>query len=104
MYKNFKMRNFLKLSIAKYSLGEQIKENGMSGAVALVVQQKNAYGVLVGKREGKRPLGRSTRRWENNIKMERQEIGREGVNWIDPFQDRDRRQAVVNKVLNSRAP
>jgi hypothetical protein len=90
----------LKRSLAKCYSGEQIKENRMSRAVARVVQQRNAYGVLVGKREGKRPLGRSTRRWENTIKMDLKEIGREGVNWIDLAQDRDRWRALMSKLLN----
>ena len=79
---------------------EQIKEKRTSGA--RVVQQRNAYGVLVGKREGKRPIGRSTLRWENNIKMDLQEIERDGVKWIDLVQDRDRWQAVMNKLLKCR--
>jgi len=48
------------------------------------------YRVLVGKPEGKRPLERPRRRWENNIKMDLQEVGSEGVDWIDVAQDRDR--------------
>jgi hypothetical protein len=104
MQKNFKMRSFLKRKLAICYSGEQIKENRTSGSVARVVQQRNANGVLVGKREGKRPLGRSMRRWENNIKMDLQEKGREGVNWIDPVQDRESWQALMNKVLNCRVP
>jgi len=62
------------------------------------------YRVLVEKLEGKRPLGRPRRRWEVNIKMNLQEVGCEGMDWIDPAQDRDRWQALVNAVMNLRVP
>jgi hypothetical protein len=51
--------------------------------------ERNAYRILVGKVEGERPLGRPTRRWVNNIKMDRREIGWGGMDWIDLAQDRD---------------
>jgi len=54
-------------------------------------ETRGVYRVLVGKPEGKRPLGRSRRRWEDNIKMDIQEVGFEGVDWVDLAQDRDRR-------------
>jgi len=57
------------------------------------------YRVLVGKPEGKRPLGRPRRRWEDNIKMDLQEVGREGMDWIELAQDRDRWRALVNAVM-----
>jgi len=49
-----------------------------------------------------RPLGRPRRRWEDNIKMDLQQVGCRGMDWIDPAQDRDRWQALVNEVLNLR--
>jgi hypothetical protein len=58
------------------------------------------YRVLVGKPEGKRPLGRPRRRWEDRIKMDLREIGSGGVEWIHLAQDRDRWRAVVNAVMN----
>jgi hypothetical protein len=58
--------------------------------------------ILVGKPESKRPLGRPRRRWEDNIKMELQEVGCEGMDWIDLAQDRGR--AVVTAVMNLRVP
>jgi len=58
----------------------------------------------VGKPEGKRLLGRPRHRWEDNIKMDLQEVGCGGMDWIDLAQDRDRRQALVNVVMNLRAP
>jgi hypothetical protein len=61
-------------------------------------------GFWCGKPEGKRPLGRPRRRWEDNIKMEFQEVGCGGVDWIELAQDRDRWQAVVNAVMNIWVP
>jgi len=55
---------------------------------------------LVGKPEGKRPLGRPRRRWEDNIKMDLQVVGYGGVDWIELAQDRDRWRALVNVVMN----
>jgi hypothetical protein len=52
-------------------------------------KKKNAYGILVGKPEGKRPLGRPRRRWVGRIKIDLREIGWDGVDWIDLAQDRD---------------
>ena len=54
----------------------------------------------MGKPEGKRPLGRPRRRWEDNIKMDLQEVGCEGMNWIELVEDRDRCRTVVNAVMN----
>jgi hypothetical protein len=62
------------------------------------------YRVLVGKPEGKRPLGRPRRRWEDNIKMDLQEVGCEGMDWIELAQDGDRWRAIVNAVMNLRVP
>jgi hypothetical protein len=60
--------------------------------------------ILVGKPEGKRPLGRPRCRWEDNIKMELREIGWGGMGWIDLDQDRDQWRALVNTVMNLLAP
>ena len=62
------------------------------------------YGVLVGKPEGKRPFGRPKRRWEDNIKMDLQEVGCGGMNWIELAQDRDTWRALVNAVMNFQVP
>jgi len=57
------------------------------------------YRVLVGKSEGKRPLGRPRRRWEDNIKMDLQEVGCGGMDWIELAQDRDRWRALVIAIM-----
>jgi hypothetical protein len=62
--------------------------------------KRNTYRILVGKPEGKRPLGRPRRRWVDNIKTDLREIGWDGVDWIDLAQDRDQWRAVVNTVMN----
>jgi hypothetical protein len=58
----------------------------------------------VGKPEGKRPLGRPRRRWKDNIKMDLQEVGCGGMDWIDLARDKDRWRALVNAVMNLRVP
>jgi hypothetical protein len=65
-------------------------------------KKRNAYRILVGKPEGKRPLGRPRRRWVDNIKMHLREIGWDGMDWIDLAQDRDQWRALVNTVMNHR--
>jgi hypothetical protein len=65
-------------------------------------EKRNAYRILVGKADGKRPLGRSRRRWVDNIKMDLREIGWDGIDWIDLAQDRDQCRAPVNTIMNLR--
>jgi hypothetical protein len=67
-------------------------------------EKRNVYRLLVGKPEGKRPLGRPSRRWMDNIKMDLLEIGVSVGDWIDLAQDRYRRRALVNSVMNLLVP
>jgi hypothetical protein len=67
-------------------------------------EKRNAYRILVVKPEGKRALGRPTRRWVDNIKMDLREIEWDGVDWIDLAQDRHQWRALVNMVMNLRVP
>jgi hypothetical protein len=67
-------------------------------------ERRGVYRVLVGKPEGKRQLGRPRRRWEDNIKMDLQEVGCGGMDWIELAPDRDRWRALVTAVVNLRVP
>jgi hypothetical protein len=67
-------------------------------------EKRNVYRLLVGKSEGKRPLGRPRRRCVDNIKIDLREIKWDGVDWIDLAQDRDQWRALVNTVMNLRVP
>jgi len=71
--------------------GEQVARRGVNGGV---------YRILVGKPEGNRPLRRPRLRWEDNIKMDLEEVGCGGMGWIELAQDRDRWRALVNAVMN----
>jgi hypothetical protein len=73
-----------------------------AGHVARMGEERKVYKVLVGKTEGKRPLGRPRRRWEDRIRMDLREICLGGVDWIRLAQDRDRWRAVVSAVMNLR--
>ncbi|KAJ4432511.1 hypothetical protein ANN_21131 [Periplaneta americana] len=73
-----------------------------AGHVARIGESRNAYRVLVGRPEGKRPLGRPRRRWEDNIKMDLREVGYDDRDWINLAQDRDRWRAYVRAAMNLR--
>jgi hypothetical protein len=72
--------------------------------VACAGQGRGVYRVLVGKPEGKRPLGRPRLRWEDNIKMDHQKVGCGGMDWIELAQDRDMWQALMTAVMNLQVP
>jgi hypothetical protein len=76
-------------------VGRACSTNGENG---------NAYRILVGNPEGKRPLGRPRRRWLGNMKMDLREIGWGCMGWIDLSQDRDHLRDLVNAVMNLRVP
>jgi hypothetical protein len=67
-------------------------------------ETRNAYRIMVGKPDGKRPLGRPRRRLVDNIKIDLREIEWDGMDWIDLAQDRDQWRAIVNTVMNLRVP
>ena len=75
-----------------------------AGHVARMGERKGVYRVLVGKPEGKRPLGRTRRKWKDNIKMDFLEMACGGMDWIELAQDRDRWRARVNAVVYFQVP
>jgi hypothetical protein len=75
-----------------------------AGHVPRMGEKRNAYRILVGMPEGKRPLGRPRRRWVDNIKMNLRVTGGDGRDWIDLAQDRDQWRALLNAVMNLRVP
>ena len=85
-----------------FCAGGKIDKNEMGGACG--AYGRGVYRVLVGKPEGKRPLGRPRRRWEDNIKTDLQEVGGGYGDWMELVQDRDRWRALVSTVMNLRVP
>jgi len=75
-----------------------------AGHVVRMGERRGVYRVLMRKPEGKRPLGRPRRRWEDNIRMDLQEVGCRDMDWIELVQDRDRWRALVSAVINLRVP
>jgi hypothetical protein len=71
---------------------------------ACMDERRGIYRVLVGKPEGKRPLGRPRYRWKDDIKMDLQEVGCGGMDWIELAQERDRWRALLNVVMNLTVP
>ena len=75
-----------------------------AGLVARMEKSRSAFKILTGKPTGKRPLGRPRRRWEDNTRMDLEEIGINEGNWVDSAHDRDYWRALVNAALNLRVP
>ena len=99
----------IKLLVPQYSspnIVRVIKSRRMrwAGHVARMEEGRGVHKVLVGKPEGKRPLGRPRRRWDDNIKMDLEEVGRGCGDWMELAQDRKRWQALVSTVMNLRVP
>jgi hypothetical protein len=88
------------------SIIRMIKSRRMrwAGHVARMGEKINAYRILVGNPEGKRPLGRPRRRWVDNIKMDLREVEWDDMDWIDLVQDKDQWRALVSAVMNLRVP
>jgi hypothetical protein len=104
--KPIKQNNFGGVKCWYPSIIRIIKSRRMrwAGHVARVGEKRNMYKLLVGKPEGKRPLGRPRRRWIDNIKMGLLEIGVSVVDWIGLAQERYRWRALLNSVMNLRVP
>jgi hypothetical protein len=90
--------------LVKYNWNDKVKEDEIGGKCSTNGEKRNAYRILVGRSEGKRQLGRSRHKWEDNIKMDVREIGWVGMDWIDLAQDRDQWRTLVNTVMNLRVP
>jgi hypothetical protein len=85
-------------------MSHRVKKDDMGRIFSTNGEKRNAYRILVGKPEGKRPLGRPRRRWEDNKRMDLNEIGCGGMDWIDLAQDTDQRRNLVNIVMDLRVP
>ena len=75
-----------------------------AGNVARMGERRGVYRLVLGEPEGKRPRGRTSRRWEDNFKMDLQEVGCGGVYWIELAQDKDSCRVLVNAVMNLLLP
>jgi len=83
---------------------DKIKKNKMGGACSAYGGGRVVYRVLVGKPEGRSPLGKPRRRWEDNIRKDLREVGCGCVDWMELAEDRDRWRALVSAIMNLRVP
>jgi hypothetical protein len=90
--------------ITKYYSVIKSRRMSWAGHVARMGKGRGAYRILVGRPEGRRPLGRPRRRWEDDFKIDLQEVGWGDMVWIDMAQDKDRWRAVMNAVMIIRIP
>jgi hypothetical protein len=88
--------------LTQYRAGDKLEKNDMGGACSADGGRRGAYRVLVGKPEEKRPLGRPRRRWEDNIKMDLQEVGCAVMDWIEVAQGQV--AGICDSVMNLRVP
>ena len=89
---------------APYSRKNSLQYSVLAGHVTRMGEERGVYRVLLGKPGGRRPLGRSKRRWVDNIRMDLQEVGCGYMDWIGLAQDRDRWRTLVSAVMNLRVP
>jgi hypothetical protein len=94
------MRNFIICTYLQISLASQVKANEVGGACGTHGRGEKSVQGFGGKPEGRRPLGRPRRRWEDGVRTDLREIGLGCVDWIRLAQDRDRWRAVVSAVMN----
>ena len=90
--------------LTQYCADDKIEKNEMGWACGAYGWEEGVYRVLVGKPEGRTPLGRPRRRWVDNIRMDLQEVGCVYMDWIGLAQDRDRWRTLVSAVMNLRVP
>ena len=100
-WRKLHIEEFNDVLLTQYCSGDKIEES-VAGHVGRMGERSGVYRVLVGKPEGKRPLARPRRKWDDNIKMDLQEVGCGGMNWMELAQGRKRWRALMNAVMNLR--
>ena len=90
--------------LTQYCAGGKIEKNEMGGACGAYGEGRGVHRVLVGKPEGKRLFGRPRRIWDDDIKMDLQEVGCGGTDWFDLAQERNKWRELVNAVMDLRVP
>jgi hypothetical protein len=98
------MKKLMSELLTQYLTGDKIEKKELGGECNTYGNSRGVYRVLMEKTMGKRPLGRPKLRWNDNNKMDLQEVGCECMDWIDLSQDRDRWWALSKVVMNLRIP